>query len=127
VTDTLYRPGHEPARSRDSLRCWRCRRQRAVELIVRGEIGKNGRPQFLCQSCDQSVRVREAAEKQKLHKKPQEPREVFSDTRGTSPMSLGRVKLASEEARLATCPDCGYANGRHAKICRLAGVGPKRS
>ncbi len=36
---------------------------------------------------------------------------------GTSPRSLGRVKAESEEARLATCPDCGYSGGRHSRFC----------
>lgn len=40
-----------------------------------------------------------------------------SDMRGTSPGALGLVKQASEEARLVTCPECGYAAGRHSRMC----------
>ena len=36
---------------------------------------------------------------------------------GTSVNSLGIVKAASEEARMETCPDCGYSGGRHARVC----------
>ena len=36
---------------------------------------------------------------------------------GTSPASLGAVKAASEESRLATCSECGYSGGRHARVC----------
>lgn len=39
---------------------------------------------------------------------------------GTSPNSMGAVKSASEEARLATCPDCGYSGGRHSRMCARA-------
>jgi hypothetical protein len=36
---------------------------------------------------------------------------------GTSPGSLAIVKASSEEARHATCFECGYSGGRHARIC----------
>lgn len=36
---------------------------------------------------------------------------------GTSANSLAAVKLASEEARHALCPDCGCSSGRHLKVC----------
>ena len=36
---------------------------------------------------------------------------------GTSPEALGLVKAASEEARHATCFECGYSGGRHARVC----------
>lgn len=39
---------------------------------------------------------------------------------GTSPGALGLVKMASEEARHVTCPECGYGAGRHARICSRA-------
>lgn len=39
---------------------------------------------------------------------------------GTSPNSMGAVKLASEEARLISCPDCGYSDGRHSRMCARA-------
>lgn len=36
---------------------------------------------------------------------------------GTSPASLGIVKMQSEEARHETCFECGYSGGRHARLC----------
>lgn len=39
---------------------------------------------------------------------------------GTSPSSMGAVKMASEEARLITCPDCGFSKGRHSRLCPRA-------
>jgi hypothetical protein len=36
---------------------------------------------------------------------------------GTSPGALGIVKATSEEARHATCFECGYSGGRHARMC----------
>jgi hypothetical protein len=36
---------------------------------------------------------------------------------GTSPASLGLVKMQSEEARLQTCPECGSSGGRHMRVC----------
>lgn len=40
-----------------------------------------------------------------------------SDQHGTSPGALGLVKMQSEEARMATCSECGYGSGRHARMC----------
>jgi hypothetical protein len=39
---------------------------------------------------------------------------------GTSPGALGLVKAQSEEARLATCFECGYSGGRHSRRCSYA-------
>jgi ATP-dependent exoDNAse (exonuclease V) alpha subunit len=36
---------------------------------------------------------------------------------GTSPGQMGRVKAESEEARLESCPECGYSGGRHSMMC----------
>jgi hypothetical protein len=36
---------------------------------------------------------------------------------GTSPGALGIVKAMSEESRDATCFECGYSGGRHARMC----------
>lgn len=37
---------------------------------------------------------------------------------GTGNSAMGAVKMASEEARMETCPECGYGGGRHAaRIC----------
>ena len=47
-------------------------------------------------------------------------REVPVDFRGTGSAALGEVKRRSEEAHLGTCPDCGYAGGRHARSCKIA-------
>jgi hypothetical protein len=39
---------------------------------------------------------------------------------GTSPASMGAVKMASEEALMTACSECGYSAGRHAKVCSRA-------
>lgn len=39
---------------------------------------------------------------------------------GTSPSSMGAVKMASEEARLVSCVECGFTKGRHSRFCSLA-------
>lgn len=40
-----------------------------------------------------------------------------SDAVGTGSAAMGRVKMESEEARMETCFECGYAGGRHASLC----------
>jgi hypothetical protein len=39
---------------------------------------------------------------------------------GTSASSMGEVKRVSEEAKLVTCPECGYTAGRHSRLCAKA-------
>jgi hypothetical protein len=39
---------------------------------------------------------------------------------GTSASSMGEVKRTSAEAKLVTCPECGYSGGRHSGMCSKA-------
>jgi hypothetical protein len=39
---------------------------------------------------------------------------------GTGSSGMGRVKMESDEAKLATCPDCGHSGGKHARMCGRA-------
>jgi hypothetical protein len=95
-------------------RCWQCHREFKFDQIVIAEA-KEGRARFLCASCDEAAKARV----KKYEDKPKE-KEFSEPTWGTSSAAFAIVKLASEEAKLMVCPDCGYANGRHAKVCRLA-------
>jgi hypothetical protein len=52
---------------------------------------------------------------------PAEPWGGSSTSVGTGPAALGLVKASSEEARLATCWECGYSGGRHSRLCRSSG------
>jgi rubredoxin len=50
---------------------------------------------------------------------PDEPWREYRGNEGSSAQDFER-KRWSEEASLLTCPECGFAKGRHAKICSHA-------
>jgi hypothetical protein len=93
--------------------CSICHRQQPFDLLAKAEA-KNGEVRTLCVDCREAALARE-----KEYKMPELEEELPEPSWGTSPMSLARVKMESEEARHSTCPDCGHANGRHARSCRL--------
>lgn len=65
----------------------------------------------------QRAREQAIGSKDAIRKDMQKPSDVAW---GTSPGSMGRVKAESEEARLETCPECGYSAGRHSGMCSKA-------
>lgn len=60
-----------------------------------------------------SYTPRRAAEdaKEDIHGGPN-----LSDYSG-SPFAMAYIKMRSEEAKLVTCPDCGFSKGRHSRFC----------
>jgi DNA-directed RNA polymerase subunit RPC12/RpoP len=96
-----------------NFRCSICHREFPFDSLAKAEA-KDGEARTLCIDCREAALLRE-----KEYKMPKPEEELPEPSWGTSPMSLARVKMESEEARHSTCPDCGYGAGRHARSCRL--------
>jgi hypothetical protein len=37
-----------------------------------------------------------------------------------NPFAMPYIKMRSEEAKLIQCPECGFSQGRHSKLCSKA-------
>lgn len=80
--------------------------------MSRKRKGKGRKPLTAAQRRAYKEGVQTEAAKLDVHGKPDR-------TWGTTGFAIGEVKRSSDEAKLATCPECGYSAGRHSRLCSL--------